>query len=39
MSTVEQLAAGTYIEVTAWQNSGAALDITAANVVIMQVSL
>lgn len=39
MSTVEQLAAGTYIEVTAWQNSGAALDITAANVTIMQVSL
>lgn len=39
MSTVEQLAAGTYIEVTAWQNSGAALDVTAANVVIMQVSL
>jgi hypothetical protein len=39
ITTVEQLAAGTYIEVTAWQNSGAALDITAANVTIMQVSL
>jgi len=39
ITTVEQLAAGTYIEVTAWQNSGAALDVTAANVVIMQVSL
>ena len=39
ITTVEQLAAGTYIEVTAWQNSGAALDITAANVTILQVSL
>ena len=39
ITTVEQLAAGTYVEVTAWQNSGAALDVTAANVVIMQVSL
>lgn len=39
ITTVEQLAAGTYIEVTAWQNSGAALNVTAANVTIMQVSL
>lgn len=40
MSTVEQLAAGTYIEVTAWQNSGAALDVLAgATVTIVQVSL
>ena len=39
ITTVEQLAAGTYIEVTIWQNSGAALDITAANVTILQVSL
>ena len=39
ITTVEQLAAGTYVEVTAWQNSGAAIDVTAANVTIMQVSL
>lgn len=39
ITTIQQLAAGTYVEVVAWQNSGAALDVTAANVVIMQVSL
>ena len=39
ITTIQQLAAGTYVEVVVWQNSGAALDVTAANVVIMQVSL
>lgn len=39
MSTVEQLAAGTYVEVVVWQNSGAALDVSSATVTMMQVSL
>ena len=40
ITTIEQLAAGTYVEVIVWQNSGAALDVLAgATVTIMQVSL
>lgn len=40
ITTIQQLAAGTYVEVTAWQNSGAALDVLAgATVTIVQVSL
>lgn len=40
ITTIQQLAAGTYLEVVVWQNSGAALDVLAgATVTIMQVSL
>ncbi len=39
ITTVEQLAAGTYVEVVVWQNSGAAIDVSSATVTIVQVSL
>ncbi len=39
ITTIQQLAAGTYVEVVVWQNSGAALDVSSATVTLVQVSL